>query len=64
MNWGSDFVFGRYTNELGFNVFGRHTNELGFSFFLGRHTNELEDIRMNWGSGSGFGAGPLKTRNF
>ena len=41
MNWGSDFVFGRYTNELGFNVFGRHTNELGFSFFW-------EDIRMNW----------------
>ena len=29
---------------------GRYTNELGFRFFFGRCTNELEDIRMNWGS--------------
>ena len=29
---------------------GRYTNELGFGFFFGRYTNELEDIRMNWGS--------------
>ena len=29
---------------------GTYTNELGFGFFFGRYTNELEDIRMNWGS--------------
>ena len=30
---------------------GRYTNELWFRFFLeGKKTNELEDIRMNWGS--------------
>ena len=34
---------------------GRYTNELGFRFFFGRYTNELEDIRMNWGSDFFFG---------
>ena len=29
---------------------GKYTNELGINFFWrGRYTNELEDIRMNWG---------------
>ena len=48
---------GRYTNELGFIFFwkiyewiGRYTSELWFRFFFGIYTNELEDIRMNWGS--------------
>ena len=28
---------------------GRYTSELWFRFFFGIYTNELEDIRMNWG---------------
>ena len=45
MNWGSIFLRGKIYEWI-----GKYTNELGINFFWrGRYTNELEDIRMNWG---------------